>query len=329
VASVTQQRRMVEQQRQAQLAVRSSFLIEFLAAWGLLDVANLDAVTPNWLRLVMRLIRAFRQESADSALNSYRELRRFALNQPGHPEIPFDMPDVQFDLGDLDEAERRISQLTRRRHRTADTPPGDPTRVIREPVRLRQPHRQPTVTIKWDRTDKAAENALRVTGPINIKARIARGEDPEKAKRNALVEAAGSAGRHVLNGGRSTQLALVQNDRGAIGWVRVTDGNPCAFCAMLASRGPVYKADSFSSSDPRFTGPGEVKTHDHCACLMVPVFSRTAAWPGRSKEFQELWNAHIQGRYSGKDAIRAWRRLHERPEIFLRKAAENQGRRAA
>lgn len=346
MASAAQQRRLVEQQRQAQLATRASFLTEFLAAWGLLDLSNLDSVTPHWLRLVMRLIRAFRQESADSALNSYRELRRLSLNQPGAPDEQFAMPDVHFDLGDLDAAERRISQLSRRTHRTADTPPGDPTRFTREPVRLRQPHRQPGVTIKWDRTDKAAENALQITGPINIKARIARGESPEKAKRNALVDAAGSAGRHVLNGGRSTNLVLVQNDRAALGWIRVTDGNPCAFCAMLCSRGLTwgpYAADSFKKSNEKFSGKvfedavngdprliggrGEAKVHDHCGCAVVPVFSRSDPLLDQGKQFRELWNANIRNQYSGEDAIRAWRRLHERPEVFARKAAESAPRR--
>jgi hypothetical protein len=49
------------------------------------------------------------------------------------------------------------------------------------------------------------------------------------------------------------------------------------------------------------------------------VYSDQTEWPGRGKEFQQLWNDHIQGRYSGKDAINAYRRLIERPELFLDK----------
>ena len=332
-----QQRRLVEQQRRQQVAVRSGFLAEFLAAWGLLNVADLDATLPGWLRVIMRLIRVFRQESADLALDHYRELRRI-----GAPEDALPMPEVAFDLGDLVESERRISRVTRTRRSPASA--GDPLRWTREPVALRRDGRQPGLTIRWDRADSAAEVALRVTGPINIKARVARGESPERAARAALVEASGAASRQVLNGGRNTQMALVHSDRAALGWVRVTDSNPCSFCSMLASRsvtwGP-YAKDSFAKAnekfsgkafeaqhadDPRIVGRGQVKVHDHCQCGIAVVFRRDDPLLDQGKRYRELWDAHIRNRYSGEAALRAWRRLHERPEVFLRKAAENSPR---
>ena len=61
-------------------------------------------------------------------------------------------------------------------------------------------------------------------------------------------------------------------------------------------------------------------------CALVPVFSRNDPLLDQGKKYRELWNAHIRNQFSGEDAIRAWRRLHERPDVFLRKAAENQGR---
>ena len=339
MASLAQQQRvLVEQQRRAQVGVQAGFLAEFLAAWGLLRTDDLDAATPGWLRLVMRLIRAFRQESADSSLNSYRELRRLAL-----PDPELDAPHVQFNLGDLAALERRITREVRSSG-GGQSRPSVPGRFTRETV-PRTDGQQPGITIHWDRADRAAETTLRVTGPINIKARIARGEGPERAKRNALVEASGAASRHVLNGGRSTQLALVQNDRAALGWVRVTDGNPCAFCAMLASRGVTWgpyakssfaKADAkFSGktfeaehdNDPRIVGRGEVKVHDGCGCGIALVFRRDDPLLDQGKQYRQLWDQHIKGRYGGEDAIRAWRRLHERPEVFARKAAEASPRR--
>lgn len=304
-----QQRALVEQHRQAQVANRAGFLAQFLAAWGLLDIADLDRSTPNWLRIVLRLIAAFRQDSASLSLRHYRELRRLGL-----PNVELPMPDVEFRRSDLDALVRDTRY--RLRH-YADHGPSKPVRLTREPPR--REGRQRGLIINWDRADRAAETALRVTGPINIKHRISRGEDPEKAKRNALVDASGSASRHVNNGGRSTLLTVVQNDKVALGWIRITDANPCSFCAMLASRGPVYKKQSFSESDPRFSGPGEVKVHDHCQCSVMPVFSREDVWPGRGKEFQDLWNANIRGQYSGKDALRAWRRLYEQQQRNARR----------
>lgn len=313
------QRRLVEQHRRAQVANRAGFLREFLAAWGLLRTDDLDASYPNWLRIIMRLIRAFRQASADLALNHYRDMRRL-----GVPDPEIGMPEVDFDLGDVVERAAR----SRRTHPDASVP----ARVVREARELRQAGRPARLTIHWDRADRAAEAALRVTGPINIKTRIKRGETPEKAARNALVEASGAASRHVLNGGRSTSLTLVQNDKVALGYVRVTDSNPCAFCAMLASRGIVRygrKAEAFAESDARFIGPGQVKVHDHCACALVPVFSENDGHLVKAKEFQRLWNDHIQGRFSGNDALNAWRRLYERPEVFKDKQYGDRRRRAA
>ena len=140
----------------------------------------------------------------------------------------------------------------------------------------------------------------------------------------------------------------MQNDRGAIGWVRVTDGNPCAFCAMLASRGVTwgpYAANSFKAANEKFSGKvfedavdgdprliggrGQAKVHDHCACALVPVFSRNDPLLDQGKKYRELWNAHIRNQFSGEDAIRAWRRLHERPDVFLRKASDGSRIKAA
>jgi hypothetical protein len=312
-----QQRRLVEQHRRAQIANRASFLREFLAAWGLLRTDDLDASYPAWLRIVMRLIRAFRQTSADLALQHYRDMRRI-----GVPDPEVGMPEVDFDLGQV--VERAVRQ--RRLHPQASVP----ARVVREAKELRRSDRPARITIHWDRADRAAERALRVTGPANIKYRIGRGETPERAAKNALVDASGAASRHVMNGGRGTTLALVPNDPVVLGYVRVTDGNPCAFCAMLASRGIVRygrKAEAFDKSDARFIGPGQVKVHDHCGCAFVPVFSENDGHLKQAKEFQDLWNTYIQKRYSGKDAINAWRRLHERPELFKEKLGEH--RRAA
>ena len=318
-----QQRQMVEQQRRTQVGVQAGFLAEFLAAWGLLRTDDLDASTPNWLRIVLRLIRLFRQESANRALDHYRDLRRLSA-----PDTEFAEPEVAFDLGSLVEPGDRIRR---------PTGPSVPARVERE---LRTIERQARLTIHWDRADRAALSALQVTGPINIKERIKRGEAPEKAARNALVEASGAASRQVLNGGRSTSLALVQTDRAALGWVRITDGNPCAFCAMLASRGVTwgpYAKSSFQKAnekfsgkefdaqydgDPRIIGRGQVKVHDHCACGIALIFRRDDPLLDQGKQYRQLWDRYIKNQYSGRDAINAWRRLHERPELFKEKLGE-------
>ncbi len=115
----------------------------------------------------------------------------------------------------------------------------------------------------------------------------------------------GSVQRHVGNGGRATLRNIVEEqDRQALGYIRVTRAKPCYFCAMLASRGPVYGDDSFDDSDPRFEGQGNVKVHDSCHCTIEPVYSSKTAWPGRGREFEGMWR-------DSDGTLAGFRRLYE------------------
>lgn len=91
------------------------------------------------------------------------------------------------------------------------------------------------------------------------------GQTERQAARNALVKVSGTATRLVLNGGRDTVLGSVRADPVALGWVRVTDGDPCAFCVTLASRGPVFKSEETAS----------FQAHDHDQCTARPVFEES------------------------------------------------------
>lgn len=82
------------------------------------------------------------------------------------------------------------------------------------------------------------------------------------AKRNGLVRAIGTMSKLVLAGGRNTIISGTQADRRALGWARVTSGDPCAFCRMLSSRGPAYKSEKSADFQP----------HDHCGCTPEAVF---------------------------------------------------------
>lgn len=124
----------------------------------------------------------------------------------------------------------------------------------------------------------------------------------------ASASAASAAYRHVQNGGRDLVDSAVVNDSLAVGYIRVTSGAPCAFCAMLASRGPVYKSDSFSKSDVRFTGPGEHKVHDGCGCTIRPLYGKSSSnWTDEALKFEQIWVADA-AQYSGRAAINAFAR---------------------
>lgn len=148
-------------------------------------------------------------------------------------------------------------------------------------------------------------NSLLVTGPISMKSNLAKGVDAQRARDAGLVNVAKAAQRHVINGGRATILGAVRRDSRSVGWARLTDGTPCAFCALLASRGPAYKSQTTAS----------FRSHDGCGCTPVPVFDYSAPWPGRAEEFRKDYDQTISGRYSGgdgnNDAVKAWRKRYE------------------
>lgn len=103
---------------------------------------------------------------------------------------------------------------------------------------------------------------------------------------------AGVAMRHVLDGGRATMDHNSTRDKSALGWVRVTDGNPCAFCAMLASRGITYrpyKQGAFKASNARYVGHGNSKVHDFCGCSLKPVWSESDPFVTDTEKFSEMW----------------------------------------
>jgi hypothetical protein len=56
MASTPEGRRLTEEHRLEQQAVRNEFLAEFIALWALLDSARLDETGPGWVSAVTRLI---------------------------------------------------------------------------------------------------------------------------------------------------------------------------------------------------------------------------------------------------------------------------------
>lgn len=157
-----------------------------------------------------------------------------------------------------------------------------------------------------------ARRSLAYTGIVHYQDRLERGMDPGRAWELSAADAAGSAVRLAGDGGREALIEAFTDETLAIGWSRATRANPCYFCAMLASRGPVYKGDSFDQSDARFSGGdilSEVKVHDSCGCFLVPVYDRFAPEPGNNRAFAELWSASTGGT-SGQDAVKAFRQAY-------------------
>lgn len=167
--------------------------------------------------------------------------------------------------------------------------------------------------------EEGVQTSLMVTGVVGLMNKLEAKMPPAMALKQSGEAAAGAAIRHALDGGRSYIEDVVRKDSLAVGYYRMTKDDCCSFCAVLASRGAVYKEDSFRDSDPQFVNdpemPSPAKVHDKCHCSFFPVFERGATpldgLPDSSRAFRDLWDAVVnpggRTRYTGKDALNAFR----------------------
>lgn len=134
-----------------------------------------------------------------------------------------------------------------------------------------------TAMPRFDR-ERAARD-IDWTGATNVLWHIARGETQEAAWAAARSLFLGVFHEAVLTGGRATIENWARKDTRAIGWRRVSDGNPCAFCAMLVTRGPVYTSKDRAGLSSKTGG----KYHAHCGCTVEVVYGD---WHPTEKEQQ-------------------------------------------
>jgi hypothetical protein len=154
----------------------------------------------------------------------------------------------------------------------------------------------------------AVAASMYVTGQTMARNALGAGQSPEQVRKSALVRVSGSVTRHVLAGGRDTILQSVAADPEALGWARVTDGDPCAFCAMIASRGPVFKTEAAA----------DFQAHDYCACVAEPAY-KGSKWPGNGREYRKIYNRSIRDaaaageldRGTSNDLLNAFRRVYD------------------
>lgn len=150
---------------------------------------------------------------------------------------------------------------------------------------------------------------LYVTGAKMTREAVAAGASPQAAMQNALVRTSGSVARLALQGGRDTTVLTTAADSAAGGYARVTSGDPCPFCALIASRGPVFSEDT-----------ADFQAHDHCACMGEPSYPGSE-WPGRAREFRDIYNRALAdareagdlSRGTSNDALNAFRRALSAP----------------
>lgn len=139
------------------------------------------------------------------------------------------------------------------------------------------------------------ERALSRTRDASVSA-----EDHRKSGSNG----AGIIDHFVVNSGRSVLQYAMRRDTKVKMTARCTSGNPCSWCAMLASRGFVYA----SNSSAGFNSGGASDWHPNCHCYPLVRWRSLGdeALPELSRYFKEQWPIITRG-YSGAAAQRVWR----------------------
>lgn len=143
------------------------------------------------------------------------------------------------------------------------------------------------------------------------------GDPVDKTTRTTphIVEAARKStaravSRHAQQPARETVKEVADQAGEEIGWARVLTGDSsCAFCAMLASRGPVYRSDKTALF--RGGAPAD-RYHDGCDCIAVLV-RKEFPWEGEDsyRKLSELWD-DTGGKTSGKRARNTFRRTWDK-----------------
>lgn len=117
-----------------------------------------------------------------------------------------------------------------------------------------------------------------------------------------------AAQRHAQQPARDL-VQQVADEWPGVAWARVLTGaRSCFFCAMLASRGPVYT----SEASAKFRGGQRVdRYHDGCDCEVVLV-QNYSTWEGRAahQRLEQLWVDATEGT-SGRRSMNAFRRAYE------------------
>lgn len=134
-------------------------------------------------------------------------------------------------------------------------------------------------------------------GPIRIKQNVAAVKSIDRAMEVARVQQARVGMFHSLTGGRDVLDSYWDVDVELLGYARVTSRLPCYFCAMLASRGPVYSKET-----------GGFKAHYKCGCTAEPVFGVDRYdWPENSLRFKQIWD---EATVNSVDPVNDFRRAY-------------------
>lgn len=302
----------------AQLGI--STVADALKLWGTVPPVAQAAQSAAWLDQAVHLVLTRRVASRALAMSYYRLVRALrtgrTIADPAHRTPP------SVTLGEL---RREFAVLAGNpKPSPAEVAPGTPAPPAAQPAEgdderigvekldgLVNDHAR----LERSAQDEADE-VLEMLGTRNLEHKVAaidtsRPADQVDAQRAEAHQRAGTrqaaaAERLVINGARGVLWSNADRDRRVIGYARVSrTGTPCGWCAMLISRGAVYKSKrgaTYSDGD---------KYHDNCHCYAEPLFSQAQytsdAKFDLNRDYEGLWPTVTAGT-AGKDALAVWRR---------------------
>ncbi|MGW5130875.1 VG15 protein [Streptomyces sp. NPDC004135] len=328
-----------------------------LALWKDVPVTSRASTATSWLRRAITLVMGRRRQSRDLARAYYRLARALrtgtTVADPYHSEPTY----ITIDVLRREFAELTGSAESPQEGRESATPASPPDssssaatgqagEADEEAADSDQAREDDLDRIRVEeiaglreaeeRIEREAEQELRLVlealGTNNLQKKVdkidgARSADDvdqqrEEAHQQAGARQAAAAERVALNGARSTVWNHMQRDRRVLGYIRLSrTGTPCGWCAMLISRGPVYRSETSATY-----ADGD-KYHDNCHCYAEPVFSReqydSSPAYELNRRYEDLWPKVTRG-LSGKAAVSAWRRFIRQEQ----KAAAQEARRS-
>lgn len=170
----------------------------------------------------------------------------------------------------------------------------------------------PGVQVAPIATYRPAAVETAITDVVEKHSRVQVTVDPDldqvsRSPRVTVIEALGGRlARHAVQAGRDAVRDTADRSDN-LGWARVLSGaENCAWCVMLASRGPVYKSEDSARA--------ATTSHDFCDCVFV-LAPRRGRWEGQDRYelAEDLWGEATRGFY-GNDALNALRRQLARAE---------------
>ncbi|MEU3265109.1 hypothetical protein [Streptomyces bacillaris] len=294
---------------------------EALALWRDVPPQQRAATAGAWLRKAITLVMSRRRQSRDLARAYYRLARALqtgtTVADPYHPEPSHvSLADLRREFAELagtyeppagqggEAATVDGGEARPRDPQPVDKDEPDWERILVEDLK--------GISEDEERIERQAEEELRIAlealGTANLDRRLSlEDSDPEEAHRQAGARQAAAASRIAMNGARSTNWNHMRRDGRALGYVRLSrTGTPCGWCAMLISRGPVYK-----SRESAVFNDGD-RYHDNCHCYAMPVWNRdqyqSSELTALSRQYESLWPEVTKG-HTGKDAVSVWRRF--------------------